>query len=204
MIATANAKEAATQHPVLDVIRRRWSARSFSQRPIDPATLDQLLEAATWASSSMNEQPWRYIYAHRSGSAFQSMVDCLLPGNKPWASNAAVLMLSLSKRNHDDGRPNRYHMHDTGAANMLLMLEAVNNGIYGHVMGGFDMEKTRAAFNISEDFEVVSVIALGYLDHAEKLAEPFRTREMTPRKRKSVNEIAHHQGMPKLNRHESN
>jgi nitroreductase len=182
-------KEAETQHPVLDVIRQRWSARSFRNEPIEQDVLDELFEAASWAPSSMNEQPWQYMYAHRGSQAFDKMHDCLLPGNQPWASKAAVLVLSLARKNHGNGRPNRYHLYDTGAANMLLTLQGVSHCIYGHVMGGFDEAKTRVAFNVKEDVDVVAVLALGYLDHAEKLEEPFRTREQTPRKRKPLSDF---------------
>jgi len=105
------------------------------------------------------------------------------------------MLLSLSKKLHHNGHPNPHHMHDTGAANMLLMLEAVSHGIYGHVMGGFNVAKTRETFHVPMDQDIVGFIALGYLDDAEKLEEPFHTRELTPRKRKPLNEVALHAGV---------
>jgi nitroreductase len=183
-------KEAQTKHPVLDVIRQRWSARSFSHQPVSQDTLEQLIEAASWAPSSMNDQPWTYVYAHRGTEAFNTMLACLNTGNQPWAANAAVLVISLANKVHHNGHPNKHHMHDTGAANMLMMIEAVAHGIYGHVMGGFHHDKTLEAFNVTDQQDVVAFIALGYLDDPAKLEEPFHTRELTTRKRKPLSETA--------------
>lgn len=190
------AKEARTLHPVHDFIRHRWSARSFSERPIGQEELLTLLEAASWSASSMNEQPWVYLYAHRGEAAFQRMYDCLLKGNR-WADGAAVILLSLARKNlSSKGEANRHAMHDVGAANTTLLLQAASIDIYGHMMGGFDMQKTIETFRIPEDFEVACFIALGYLDAPEKLEEPFRTREVTPRNRKPVDAFAFAGALP--------
>lgn len=184
------AKEAATQYPVHQFIRQRWSARSFADRPIEHDTLMTLLEAASWASSSMNEQPWIYLYAHKGEPAFQQMYDCLLPGNR-WADGAPVLLLSLARKNFaSNGNRNRHALHDVGAANTTLLLQAAAMDIFGHQMGGFDMLKTIETFQIPDDLEVVCFIAIGYLDEPEKLEEPFRTRELTPRKRQALSDFA--------------
>ncbi len=183
-------KTATTQTPVLDVIKNRWSARAFADKPISDAMLQQLFEAASWAPSSMNAQPWRYIYAHRSDTeAFNAILDCLLPGNHTWAKNAAVLIIAGSKAHFDNGHDNRHARYDLGAANTNLMLEATANGIYGHVMGGYDLHKAKAIMN-DEDVEPEVIIALGYLGEAATLEEPFRTRETTPRTRKNTTEFA--------------
>lgn len=188
-LESTTAKEATTQYPVHEFIRQRWSARSFSERPIEYDTLMTLLEAASWASSSMNEQPWVYLYAHKGEPAFQQMFDCLLPGNR-WADGAQVLLLSLARKNFaSNGNHNRHALHDVGAANMTLLLQAASMDIFGHQMGGFDMQKAIETFQIPDDLEVVCFISLGYLDAPEKLEEPFRTRELTPRKRKDLSEF---------------
>jgi nitroreductase len=180
-------KEARTSYPVHEFIRNRWSARSFAERPIAQDELFTLLEAASWSASSMNEQPWVYLYAHRGEEAFQQMYDCLMKGNR-WADTAAVMLLSLARKNlTSNGEANRHAMHDVGAANTSLLLQAASMDIYGHMMGGFSMQKTIGAFHIPEDMEVVCFIALGYLDDPDKLEEPFRTREITPRNRKPLN-----------------
>lgn len=189
-LESITAKEAVTQYPVHEFIRQRWSARSFADRPIEHDTLMTLLEAASWTPSSMNEQPWVFLYAHKGEPAFQQMFDCLLPGNR-WADGAQVLLLSLARTNFtSNGQANRHALHDTGAANMALLLQAAAMDIFGHQMGGFNMHKTIESFQIPDDLEPVCFISLGYLDDPEKLEEPFRSRELTPRKRKALSEFA--------------
>ncbi len=184
------AKEAQTRYPVHEFIRQRWSARAFSDRPIAHEELMTLLEAASWASSSMNEQPWVYLYAHRGEEAFDRMYECLLPGNR-WADGAAVMLISLVRKKFSaNDRPNRHAMHDVGSANTTLLLQAAAMDIFGHMMGGFDMQKTIDTFQVPEDMEVSCFIALGYLDDPEKLEEPFRTREVSPRSRKPIEAFA--------------
>ncbi len=181
-------KIASTQYgAVHPLIRKRWSARSFSNKPVSQEDLNTLLEAASWAPSSMNEQPWRYLYAHRSEKDFELFNQCILSGNQPWAGNAAVLLISLSELNFSrNQKPNRYAMYDTGAANNLMLLQAADMDIYGHQMGGFDYQKTRDLLEIPEHLEVVCFIALGYLDEPDKLPEPFRSREVQKRTRNSL------------------
>jgi len=185
-------KKAATQNPVHDLIRSRWSARSFSEKPIAQADLDTIFEAASWAFSAINAQPWEYVYAHHSDAeAFEKLWNCLMPGNQPWAKNAAVLAVSLAKKQFDNGNPNTSALHDVGAANATLALQATALGIHIHPMGGFDKQAAIQLLNLDSDkIEPVVFIAFGYLDEAEKLAEPFQSRELTGRSRKAVKEFA--------------
>ncbi|ALD22762.1 nitroreductase family protein [Hymenobacter sp. DG25A] len=187
-------KVATTTYPVHELIRKRWSPRSFASYPVAPETMGQLFEAASWAASAMNAQPWRYIYAHHADQeTFQKMVDCLLPGNQPWAKNAPVLILALAETQYENGSPNTVALHDLGAANANLLLEATALGLHGHLMGGFDAAKTKAAFNLPDTLQPVVFIALGYLGEAEQLDEPFLSREKAARQRKGINEIAFHE-----------
>ncbi len=187
-------KEANTNHPVHELIRKRWSARAFSSKSISDDTLFTLFEAARWAASSNNEQPWRYIYAKREDKeTFDKIVDCLMAGNKPWAKNAAVLILCLIKTTSGpDNKPNVVAQHDAGLANATLLLQAISENIYGHMMGGYDKAKTKEKFNIPTGYDTVLVMALGYLDSADTLEEPFKTRELTPRTRKELSEFVFH------------
>jgi len=187
-------KEAKTKHPVHELIRKRWSARAFSSKSISDDTLFTLFEAARWAASSNNEQPCRYIYAKREDKeTFDKMVDCLMPGNQPWAKNAAVLILCIIKTTSGpDNKPNPIALHDAGLANATLLLQAISEKIYGHMMGGYDRKKTKEKFNIPDGYETVLFLALGYLDSADTLEEPFKTREITPRTRKELNEFVFH------------
>ncbi|SDK83491.1 Nitroreductase [Catalinimonas alkaloidigena] len=189
---TLDIKSAKTKYPVHELLRSRWSARAFADKALDEDTLRTLFEAASWAPSSMNEQPWVYLYAHRSDAEnFQKFFDCLMPGNQAWADRAAVLVLSLAEKNYQNsGRPNTHAWHDVGAANTNLLLQAASMDIYGHQMGGFDRQKTVQAFDLPEHLEPVCFIALGYLDNPETLEEPFRSRELAERHRKPLEQIA--------------
>lgn len=187
-----NIKKAVTENPVHDLISKRWSPRNFNSHPIPESDLAAIFESASWAFSSMNYQPWRYIYAHKSDeNNFRLMLDCLVPFNQEWAKSSSVLILSLAKKKYDDGKLNFYALHDVGAANATLALQAQSMGIYTHVMGGFDKAKTIESLNIeSDEYEPVAFIALGYLDSPEKLNASLLKREIAPRKRKAVSEIS--------------
>jgi nitroreductase len=182
-------KIATTQYSVNSLIKERWSARAFSDKNISEELLNQFVEAASWAASSMNEQPWVYYAAHRGTEGFNQMLELLMPGNKAWAKDAAVLMISLAKKNFSNGNPNRHYMHDVGAANQNLMLEATANGVLGHLMGGFDVVKTKEVFHLEEELDPVVIIALGYPGSPEQLPAPFNEREVAPRTRKELSAI---------------
>lgn len=185
-------KTAQTQGPVSQLIRKRWSARSFSSQPIGQSDMETLFEAASWAPSSMNDQPWKYLWALREESrAHEQMVKCLLPSNQAWAKDAAALVLSLAETNFSqNGKANRHYLHDVGSANTLLLLQATEMNIYGHMIGGFDMALTKEIFQIPDRLEPVCFIALGYLAEPEQLEEPFRSRELSPRSRKPLSTFA--------------
>ncbi len=180
-------KIANTENPVHQIIRERWSARSFSNQPITQQELDTIFEAASWAPSSMNEQPWMYVYATKGSPVFDAMWNTLMAGNQPWAQNAAVLIASLSRKNHmNTGAANKYNWYDVGSANQNLLLQAASMGILGHVMGGFRRSDAEQLIQLPEDMELVCFIALGHLASADELEEPFRSRELTPRNRNPV------------------
>lgn len=183
-------KIATTRLPVLDLIKNRWSARAFSAQNLRDEHLLTLIEAASWAPSSMNEQPWRYRYALRGSRAFEQMWACLLPGNQSWAKDAAALLLCTAKNNFArNDSPNRHAMHDVGMANAFLLLQATEMEIYGHIMGGYDPVKLRETYALTNDEEAVCIIALGYLGSPEQLDEPFKTREITPRSRRAIEDF---------------
>ncbi|MCC3156060.1 nitroreductase family protein [Hymenobacter sp. 15J16-1T3B] len=191
-------KHAQTHYPVVDVIKHRWSPRAFTPQPLSDDDLRTLFEAAAWAPSAMNEQPWRFIYAHREQTeAFQRIWNCLLPGNQPWAKHAAVLVVVLARKTMGaNDAPNRHYLHDTGMATANLLLQAASMGIHGHVMGGFDMAKTQEALHLPADLEPATFLALGYVGEAEQLEEPFRSRELAPRSRKPLSEFVFENELP--------
>lgn len=184
-------KNIDSEFPIMREIAHRWSARSFSDKMLEEEKILELIEAARWAPSAMNEQPWRYTYAFRKTEGFEMMWNSLLPGNQPWAKNASVLMIAYAKTTYSsNGNPNGAALHDLGMANAQLFVQATHNNIFGHIMGGFDAHKLNEYFPVENDMKPVVMIALGYLDNHEKLDEPFKTREVTPRTRRTLNEIS--------------
>lgn len=174
-----------------ELITRRRSIRAFSDKEISKENMQAILEAASWAPSSMNEQPWRYIYAFRGTAGFDTIWNCLVPSNQSWADKAAVLMVSVAEKTFvRNGKPNRHYMHDTGLANENLIIQAISMDIYAHPMGGFNMHMTREVLQLREDEEVVCFIALGYKGDPNALEEPNRTRETEERTRKNIDEIS--------------
>lgn len=182
-------KEATTQYAVHPLLSKRWSARAFTPQPLTHNDVFTLVEAAGWAPSSMNDQPWHYHYALRGTPGFNTMWNLLSKGNQLWADKAAVLILSVARKTFvKDGSYNRHYLHDTGMANANLLTQALSMGIYGHILGGYDHEATIKTFDLDENQEPVAFIALGYLGEADTLEEPFKTRELTPRTRRPVQE----------------
>lgn len=181
-------KEAATEHAVHPIIRQRFSARGFSDVPLTQGTMMTLFEAAAWAASSMNEQPWRYRFAMRGSPQFEMLWSCLTAGNQPWAKNAGALVVcSGSTVLQRNGEPNNYWLHDVGLANANLLLQAASMDIYGHLMGGFDRAKANGILGQADGHEEIACfLALGYLGDPEALEEPFKTREHTPRVRRAL------------------
>ncbi len=179
-------KLAETTLPIHELIRRRWSPRSFASRPVDHATMELLLEAARWAPSSNNEQPWRFLYAFRQETdRFERMLSCLVEFNAAWARNAAVLMFPLAQLAFTrGGKPNRNAFYDVGAAMAFLSLEATELGVSVHQMAGFDPGKVHQLFQVPDGLEAVAGVALGFPGDPETLPTPYKERELAPRERK--------------------
>lgn len=176
--------------PVEDLLVGRWSPRAMSGESIDQAQLLRLLEAARWAPSASNMQPWRFVYAHRETPAWESLFDLLNPGNQEWAHRAAVLVLVLSKTTSDrDGSHSVTHAFDAGAAWENLALQGTAQGLVVHGMGGFDRERARTAASVPDDYAVLAMIAVGRPGDPEVLPERLRRREV-PSHRRPVREFA--------------
>ncbi|TLY33034.1 MAG: nitroreductase [Nitrospirae bacterium] len=184
-------KPAETQYPIHDLLRRRWSPRAFSDRRVDPAIMRSLLEAARWAPSSYNEQPWSFIVATKDDTAeFSRLLSCLVEGNIQWAQHAPVLMVSVARLSfEDDGKPNRHAFHDVGLAVANLIVQATALGLVVHQMAGILPDKIRELYGIPEGYEAVAGIALGYPGDPQSLPEGLRKRELAPRERKPLTEF---------------
>lgn len=192
MNPTLAIKEAPEAHGVHPLIRQRFSTRAFQAEPIAEQEMKALFEAALWAPSSMNEQPWRFRYAHRGEAGFEALHAALDPGNRLWAPRAAAIVaISAMTRHARNQAPNATWAFDTGLAVGNLLTQATALGIRGHLLGGFDHARAKAILGIDgEQEELICLLVLGRLGEAEALGEPFRTRERTPRVRKPLEEIA--------------
>jgi nitroreductase len=183
-------KPAPTNFPVHNLIRERWSPRAFASKPVEPAVLASLFEAARWAPSSNNEQPWAYLVATKDDSEnFAKTLSVLVEFNAAWAKEAPVLMIAVSRLNFQNGTPNRNAFYDTGAATALLSVEATARGLAVHQMAGFDHAKAKQVFGIPEDCEPIAAIAIGYPGDPESLSQKLRDREVAPRTRKPLSEF---------------
>jgi nitroreductase len=181
-------KAAQTDAPVNDLIRRRWSPRAFADRPVEPEKLRSLFEAARWAASCANAQPWHFIVATRDDSEnFQRLLDCFNDNNRGWTKNVPVIGLSVAALLFEqNGNPNRHAFHDVGQAAATLAIEAVDLGLQLHQMGGIFPEKAREFFGIPAGYEAVTGLAIGYPGDPNSLPEKLREREVAPRQRKPV------------------
>lgn len=184
-------KDATTDYPVHELIRRRWSPRAFASSPVAAETLGSLLEAARWAPSAMNEQPWSFIVARQDQpQEFARLLACLVPGNQSWARQAPVLMIALARRRFDrNDKPNRHAWHDVGLAVGQLTLQATALGLVVHQMGGIDGDKIRESYAVPDSHEPVTGIAIGYPGDPDALPDNLRERELAPRQRKPLAEI---------------
>ncbi len=184
-------KPAATEHPVHDLIRERWSPRAFADKPVPAEVLRSLFEAARWAPSSSNEQPWAFLVATKDDDAAHAkLLSTLVDANQIWAKQAPVLAIAVSElafaRN---GQPNRNAFYDTGAAVADLTFEAGSRGLLVHQMAGFDPHKATELFSIPVGWEAIAAFVIGYPGDPQSLPETLRERELTPRTRKPLTEF---------------
>lgn len=181
---------APAEHLILPELQQRWSPVIFSSRSVPAETLDRLFEAARWAASSSNEQPWSFVVATaEQPEIFAKAAACLVPGNA-WAKEAPVLVLSVVRMtlSGNDGQ-NRYAFHDTGMAVGNLLAQATAEGLFVHQMGGFDVEKARTDFEVPRNHEPVAMIAIGYYGNPDHAQTGLRDRELRPRGRKRLDEF---------------
>ena len=184
-------KIANTDFPIHNLIARRWSARAFSTKTVEKSKLLSILEAARWAPSSRNEQPWRYIvFTDENPEKMNTARSVLLEINN-YAKRAPILICAITKKYYsDNGIYNKLHFHDLGAANENMFLESFNQGLIMHEMGGFDRDKARRVFNVPDEYEIGIMIAIGYQDSHDILPERYKEKAFSPRERKPLSEIA--------------
>src|SRR3954469_3589108 len=185
------AKQAAPNYPVLDLIARRWSPYAFADRAVADADLRSLFEAARWAASSYNEQPWRYIVATKADAAgFDRLLSCLVEGNQAWAGAAPVLALGCTSLHFAlNDKPNAAAVHDLGLASASLTLEATARGLFVHQMIGILPDRARELYRIPEGVQPLTGLAIGYAADPGALPEKYRERDLATRTRKPLAEF---------------
>ena len=175
--------------PIDPIFLRRWSPRAMTGAPVGADDLATVFEAARWAPSTYNEQEWRFLYAHRAGPHWQTFFDLLAEGNRAWCDKAGVLIVVLSHRVFArNGKPNRVHTFDAGAAWENLALQGCSMGLVVHGMMGFDYDRAKSALAVPDDYAVEAMVALGHPGEPSTLPESLRKIE-APSQRKPVAEL---------------
>ncbi|MBI2478817.1 MAG: nitroreductase family protein [Planctomycetia bacterium] len=184
-------KEAVTDHSVNELIAKRWSPYGFANRAVSRRDLCSLFEAARWAASSYNEQPWSYIVATQDDAEeFESLLSCLVEPNQEWAKAAPVLVLCCTRLNFTrNGKPNAAAFHDLGLAAGNLCLEATARGLSVHQMIGILPDRAREIFEIPDGVQAVTAMAIGYAADANSLPDQLKQRDLSPRQRKRLTEF---------------
>lgn len=183
-------KPAKTSYPINDLAQARWSPRAFLDKPVEREKLISMLEAARWSPSGGNEQPWRFIVGIHGDETWQKIFSTLGEGNQEWNKPVPLLILAIgNKISSWDGNISGYFQYDTGQSVAHLTIEAMNQGLHVHQMGGFSMEKAADLFEIPETYQPLTIIAIGYIGDPEILSEKLKQRELQPRSRKELTEF---------------
>ncbi len=186
---TMRSKEALTNLAIHELIRLRWSPRSFAPTPIEPEKLHRIFEAARWAPSSSNLQPWNFMVGLSGDETYKTIYSTLVEFNRLWAFLAPVLMVSISKGTNSRGEPNESHTYDIGQAVAYMSLQAMAEGVYVHQMGGIDKVLAGRLLGVPENYNVITAIAMGYPGDPEVLHENLKLLEYAPRARKPLAEF---------------
>ena len=184
-------KKAKTTYGILPLLEKRWSPRAFYNVDIEKEKLKRIIEASRWSASSMNEQPWNYILGIRGeNNTYDKILETLIDFNKTWAKNAHVLIIACGKKhfNHKNAL-NPTYLYDVGQSVAHMSIQAMHEGVYVHQMGGFSTEKARELFNIPEEFDPITVLALGYIGSPDMLPDDLKEREVQERTRKDFSEF---------------
>jgi nitroreductase len=190
-IAALPVKNASPAYPIQKVLAERWSPYGFADRPVPEADLSSLFEAARWAASSYNEQPWTYFVATRKDPGeFERLLSCLVPANQAWAKTAPVLVLGVvSLRFAQTNKDNRAAVHDLGLASANLVMEATARSLSVHQMIGILPDRARELYRIPEHAEAWTAMAIGYKANVDALPAGLRARDLAPRRRKPTSQF---------------
>src|SRR5271165_7030025 len=183
--------KATSDYPINDLVTARWSPYSFANRSVSIEDLRSLFEAARWAPSSFNEQPWSFIAARKEDTEeFDRLVSCLVEVNQVWAKSASALVLGITRLNFaGNNQPNRAAIHDLGLAAGNLVLEATARGLSVHQMIGIQPDKAREIYEVPEGYEPMVAIAIGYAGERKDLPQELAQRDIARRPRKPLKEL---------------
>lgn len=185
-------KPAITTHHIHPIIKQRWSPRSLSPQSLDKDKLQRIFEAARWAPSGFNEQPWRFIVGIRGDATWQKMYDALVEFNQIWAKNAPVLVVNLGKKTiSKNGQANASFQYDVGQSIAYITFQAAAEGLVVHQMGGFNREALKKAFDVPDDYAVLTVCSIATQDSPDKLPPNFEEMERAPRQRRPLEELVY-------------
>ncbi len=183
-------KTAQTTYSIHPLLADRWSPRVFEDKPISETELFQLFEAAHWAASSNNAQPWRFLYAYRGSETFEKIFQCLSEFNQKWARHASVLVLTAIQENFDTGKENYHALHDLGLAMGNFSVQAQSMGIALHQMAGVNWQKAHQVFQVPEGYHIATAVAVGYYGgNTDQLPSDLQAKEGSGRSRKPLTEI---------------
>ncbi|EAS19739.1 nitroreductase [Flavobacteria bacterium BBFL7] len=183
-------KETPNDHPIIDVIKNRWSPRVFADMPVSQTDLQSMFEAGRWAASSNNFQPWNIVWGIKGSETYNRIMDLLVEFNQSWTVNAPVLMLGVINTKTPDGKENYHALHDLGQFSAHMALQAHSMGIAIHQMAGVDFEAAKKEFEFPDEYHVATAIAAGYYGgDDDQLNEDLKKEENAPRKRKKQNEF---------------
>ena len=184
-------KPADTHFPIHDLLSRRWSPRAFAEQTVEHEKIQRLLEAARWASSCFNEQPWAFIVTTADQAAEHGkLLSCFVEGNQVWAKQAPLLMITVAKLHFDhNGQPNRHAFHDVGLSVGNLVVQATAMDLVVHQMAGILSDTIRTCYSLPAGYEPVTGLAIGYPGDPHTLPADIREREQAPRSRKTLHEF---------------
>jgi nitroreductase len=184
-------KPAKTQFNIHPLLKKRWSPRAFDDKPVNKEALQRILEAARWSPSSFNEQPWRFLVGIKGDNTWNKIMETLAEFNQKWAKLAPVLIMSMGKKTLTrNNKPNKVFIYDVGQSAAHITFQVMEEGLYMHQMGGFDGQKAAELFQIPEDYQPLTVMAIGYAGPAELLTdEKMRNDEKSERKRKDLTDL---------------
>lgn len=183
-------KPTKNNYPINDLLKQRWSPRAYSEKPVEKEKIQSILEAGRWAPSAMNEQPWKFIVGQKGDGTWEKIFESMVEWNQQWAQRAPVLVLNIGKKFYEYKHlENPTYQYDTGQAVAMMVTEAVNQGLIGHQLSGFSAEKARELFEIPEDYQPISITAIGYYGDPDILPLDMQKSETEERKRRPITEI---------------